>query len=166
MVNGAHPATMRAARLHGIRDLRLEQLPRPVPGPGAVLLRVACVGVCGSDVHYYLHGRIGDNRDRPHRHGPRVLCLGGGAGRRRPGFEVGQLVAVEPSIACGACELCEEDISLCLNVRFCGTPPIDGVFSEYTVMPAQNCFPATGLAGGGCCSSRWASASTPSIWGT
>jgi threonine dehydrogenase-like Zn-dependent dehydrogenase len=45
---------MRVSRLHGIRDLRLEDLPRPTPGPGEVLLQVASVGVCGSDVHYYL----------------------------------------------------------------------------------------------------------------
>ena len=50
------PLLMRASRLHGIRDLRLDKLPRPVPGPGEVLLQVASVGVCGSDVHYYLHG--------------------------------------------------------------------------------------------------------------
>jgi L-iditol 2-dehydrogenase len=48
------PSTMLASRLHGIRDLRLEELPRPTPGPGEVLLQVASVGVCGSDVHYYL----------------------------------------------------------------------------------------------------------------
>ncbi|MDH4135475.1 MAG: alcohol dehydrogenase catalytic domain-containing protein, partial [Anaerolineae bacterium] len=53
-------STMRAVRLHGIRDLRLEDLPRPTPGPGEVLLKVASVGICGSDVHYYLDGRIGD----------------------------------------------------------------------------------------------------------
>ena len=52
--------TMRAARLHGIRDLRLEDLSRPRPGPGEVLLKVASVGICGSDVHYYVDGRIGD----------------------------------------------------------------------------------------------------------
>ncbi len=50
---------MRVSRLHGIRDLRLEELPPPSPGPGQLLLKVASVGVCGSDVHYYLHGRIG-----------------------------------------------------------------------------------------------------------
>ena len=51
---------MRVSRLYGIGDLRLEELPPPTPGPGEVLLRVAAVGVCGSDVHYYLEGRIGD----------------------------------------------------------------------------------------------------------
>ncbi len=85
--------TMRAARLHGIRDLRLEDLPRPAPGPGEVLLEVASVGVCGSDVHYYLEGRIGSQVvTSTHHHGPRVLGLGRrvgsghrGAGRRAVG---------------------------------------------------------------------------------
>jgi L-iditol 2-dehydrogenase len=143
MVNGSQPVTMHVARLHGIRDLRLEQLPRPAPGPGAVLLRVACVGVCGSDVHYYLHGRIGDQIVTGpivpgHEFSAWVVELGDGV----QGLELGQLVAVEPGVACGACELCEEGHpNLCLNVRFCGTPPIDGVFSEYTTLPARNCFP-------------------------
>ena len=133
---------MRASRLHGIRDLRIDQLPRPEPGPGQVLLKVASVGVCGSDVHYYLHGRIGTQVVAApiimgHEFSARVAELG-------PGVEdlaVGQLVSVEPGISCGKCELClHGHPNLCPNVRFCGTPPIDGVFAEYTVMPAENCF--------------------------
>jgi L-iditol 2-dehydrogenase len=134
---------MRVSRLHGIRDLRLEELPRPTPGPGKVLLRVAAVGVCGSDVHYYLHGRIGDQVVTApiimgHEFSAWVAALGEGV----EGLEVGQLVAVEPAVPCGECEPCGHGHpNLCPNVRFCGTPPIDGVFAEYTVMPAQNCFP-------------------------
>jgi L-iditol 2-dehydrogenase len=134
---------MRVSRLHGIRDLRLERLPRPAPGPGEVLLRVASVGVCGSDVHYYLHGRIGSQVVTApiimgHESSAWVIELGDGA----EGLEVGQLVAVEPGISCGACEPCQDGHpNLCPNVRFCGTPPVDGVFAEYTLMPAENCFP-------------------------
>jgi L-iditol 2-dehydrogenase len=52
------------------------------------------------------------------------------------------LVAVEPGISCGQCEPCQQGHpNLCPHVRFCGTPPIDGVFAEYTVLPAKNCFP-------------------------
>ena len=88
--------TMRAARLHGIRDLRLETLPRPVPGPGEVLLKVAAVGVCGSDVHYYLEGRIGSQVVTGpiimgHEFSAWVAELGEGV----TGLELGQLVAVE-----------------------------------------------------------------------
>jgi L-iditol 2-dehydrogenase len=137
------PHTMRASRLHGIRDLRLEELSRPAPGPGEALLKVASVGVCGSDVHYYLHGRIGSQVvTNPiimgHEFSARIVGLG-------PGVEdlhVGELVAVDPGIPCQECELCQQGHpNLCPNVRFCGTPPIDGVFAEYTVMPAQNCVP-------------------------
>ena len=79
---------MRAARLHGIRDVRLERLPRPVPGPGLVLLRVECVGICGSDVHYYLEGGIGsqviaDPLILGHEFTARVETPGPGAGSTR-----------------------------------------------------------------------------------
>jgi L-iditol 2-dehydrogenase len=135
--------TMRASRLHGIRDLRLEDLPRPTPGPGEVLLKVASVGVCGSDVHYYLDGRIGDQVVTApitlgHEFSAWVAELGAGV----EDLEIGQLVAVEPAISCGECEPCRHGHpNLCPDVHFCGTPPINGVFAEYTVMPAENCFP-------------------------
>jgi L-iditol 2-dehydrogenase len=135
--------TMRAARLHGIRDLKLEDLPRPTPATGEVLLEVDSVGVCGSDVHYYLEGRIGsqvvtDPIIVGHEFSAWVAELGAGV----EGLDVGQLVAVEPAISCGECEPCRHGHpNLCPDVRFCGTPPINGVFAEYTVMPAGNCFP-------------------------
>ena len=134
---------MRASRLHGIRELRLDTLPRPVPGPGQALLQVASVGVCGSDVHYYLHGRIGSQVVTGpiimgHEFSARIAGVGPGV----KGLAVGQLVSVEPGISCGKCESClQGHPNLCPNVRFCGTPPIDGVFAEYTVLPAENCFP-------------------------
>jgi L-iditol 2-dehydrogenase len=101
------------------------------------------VGVCGSDVHYYLEGRIGDQVVidpivMGHEFSARIAGLGAGV----EGLTVGQLVAVEPGISCGACELCQHGHpNLCPNVIFCGTPPVDGVYAEYTVMPAENCFP-------------------------
>lgn len=134
---------MRAARLYTIRDLRVDEIPRPLPGPGEVLLQVATVGVCGSDVHYYLEGRIGDQVVTAplvlgHEFSAWVAELGPGV----TGLETGQLVAVDPAIPCGHCELCQQGHpNLCTRVRFCGTPPIDGVLAEYVVMPAENCFP-------------------------
>ncbi len=137
------PATMRASRLHGIRDLRLEELPRPSPGPGEILLKVAAVGVCGSDVHYYLHGRIGSQVvSGPILMGHEFSAWVAGLGQGVGGVEIGQLVSVEPGIPCRQCESCRQGHpNLCPHVRFCGTPPVDGVFAEYTVMPAENCFP-------------------------
>jgi L-iditol 2-dehydrogenase len=137
-----HPV-MHASRLHGIRDMRIEELPRPAPGPGEVLLKIASVGVCGSDVHYYLHGRIGSQVvAEPIIMGHEFSAWVAGLGEGVAGLEMGQLVAVDPGISCGACEPCRQGHpNLCPHVRFCGTPPIDGVFAEYTVMPAENCFP-------------------------
>jgi L-iditol 2-dehydrogenase len=134
---------MRASRLHGIRDIRVEDLPRPTPGPGEVLLKVAAVGTCGSDVHYYVEGGIGDQVVTApivmgHEFSAWVADLGQGV----TGLEIGQLVAVEPAIPCGECESCQHGHpNLCPDVVFCGTPPVDGVFAEYTVKPAENCFP-------------------------
>jgi L-iditol 2-dehydrogenase len=137
------PVTMRASRLHGVRDLRLEELPRPRPRPGEVLLKVASVGTCGSDVHYYLEGRIGDQVVvEPIIMGHEFSAWVAGLGPETEGLEVGQLVAVDPAISCGKCEPCQEGHpNLCPKVIFCGTPPVDGVFAEYTVKPAVNCFP-------------------------
>lgn len=137
------PSTMQVSVLHGIRDVRLETRAVPQPGPGEVLLKVAAVGVCGSDVHYYTEGRIGNQVvSQPivmgHEFSATIARLGAGVEE----LSIGQLVAVEPAIPCGECEPCRMGHpNLCPNVRFCGTPPIDGVFSEYCVMPAANCFP-------------------------
>jgi L-iditol 2-dehydrogenase len=132
---------MQASFLYGIRDMRLESHPLPDPGPGEVLLEVAAVGVCGSDVHYYLDGRIGGlTITEPlilgHEFSARVTRLGEGVQGPRPG----DLVTVDPGISCGHCESCQQGHpNLCPSVRFCGTPPVNGVFAEYAVMPAENC---------------------------
>jgi L-iditol 2-dehydrogenase len=134
---------LRAARLHGIRDLRLEELPRPAPGRGEVLLRVAAVGVCGSDVHYYLAGRIGDQViETPLILGHEFSAWVAEPGEGVEGLATGQLVAVDPAASCRRCEACQHGHpNLCPAVRFCGTPPVDGVLAEHTVAPAGNCFP-------------------------
>jgi L-iditol 2-dehydrogenase len=139
----SRPQTMQASFLYGIRDLRLKEAPVPLPDPGEVLLKIASVGVCGSDVHYYVEGRIGiqvvtDPIIMGHEFSAWVAGVGAGV----TGLENGQLVAVEPGISCGHCEPClSGHPNLCPQVRFCGTPPVNGVFSEYAVMPAKNCFP-------------------------
>ncbi len=121
---------MRAARLHGIRDLRVEDVPDPVPAPGEVLLAVKAVGVCGSDLHHYLEGSIGAI------HSPEPFVLGhefaatvleGGS------LPPGTLVAVDPNRSCGACEWCRDGhTNLCPDVRFAGVPPFPGALAEFT----------------------------------
>lgn len=141
--NQSPDGTMLCSFLHGVRDLSLEKRPIPKPGPGEVLLRIAAVGICGSDIHYYLDGRIGQQViETPltmgHEFSARIAALGEGI----QGLELDQLVAVEPAITCGECEFCDlGHPNLCLNLMFCGSPSLDGALAEYLIMPARNCFP-------------------------
>ncbi len=127
------PQKNRAAVLHGIRDVRLEDRAVPEPGPREVLVEVRSVGVCGSDIHYYEQGRIGDMVVRApmvlgHEASGVVVGLGAGATRH----EVGQRVALEPGVPCLHCRECRTGhYNLCRDVRFFATPPIDGAFATY-----------------------------------
>src|SRR5437667_6498063 len=82
--------TMRAAVLEGVGRVTLQERPVPVPGPGEVLVQVVAVGTCGSDVHYYEHGRISDFVvESPlvlgHEPSGVVVAAGHGAVRHQPG---------------------------------------------------------------------------------
>jgi len=126
----------RAAVLHAAADLRVEDFPMPEPGPRQVLVEVASVGVCGSDVHYYEHGRIGEHVVRA----PMVLgheamgvVVGRGAQARR--HPVGQRVALEPGVPDGTCAQCRAGrYNLCPDVRFFATPPVHGAFARYVTI--------------------------------
>jgi L-iditol 2-dehydrogenase len=139
----AIPKTMTCAVLHGVRDLRIEERPAPEPGPGEVLVAVARVGVCGSDVHYYTHGRIGDFVVRApmvlgHESAGVVAALGEGV----EGLQVGQRVTLEPGYTCRRCHYCKTGrYNLCPDVVFMATPPIDGALCEYVAWPAEYVFP-------------------------
>jgi L-iditol 2-dehydrogenase len=128
--------TMKVAVLYGIHDVRIEYRPVPEPGPGEVLIRVHSVGTCGSDVHYYEHGRIGDfvvKQPLVLGHEPSGVVVAGGPDAHR--HEVGQRVALEPGVPCSTCEQCKLGrYNLCPRMRFFGTPPIDGAFCEYVVL--------------------------------
>jgi L-iditol 2-dehydrogenase len=134
---------MKAARLYAAYDLRIEEAPIPRPGPAEALLRVVAVGVCGSDLHYYREGGIGDEVVR----GPLVMGHEFSAvveelPEPAAGLKVGDLVAVEPGRNCGHCEFCERgDPNLCLNLRFCGSPGVDGALAEFLTYPARLLFP-------------------------
>jgi L-iditol 2-dehydrogenase len=93
--------------------------------------------VCGSDVHYYEHGRIGTYVvDKPlvlgHEAGGEVTEVGAGVA----GLTPGQRVSIEPGVPCRSCVQCLAGrYNLCADVRFFATPPYDGAFAEYVVMP-------------------------------
>jgi len=124
---------MKSVRLHGTGDLRIHDEPVPVAGKGEKLIRVRSVGVCGSDLHWFAEGGIGDaNLDHP-------LVLGHEfAGET----EDGQRVAVDPAISCGRCEFCEHGHpNLCSSMIFAGHGKQDGALREYMAWNEKYLFP-------------------------
>jgi L-iditol 2-dehydrogenase len=122
-----------AAVLFGVRDLRLEQRPVPRPGSGEVLIEIRSVGVCGSDVHYYEHGRIGDFvLEAPMILGHESSGVIRATGTSVSGLTVDQRVALEPGVPCGHCQQCRHGrYNLCPDIRFFATPPVDGTLTRY-----------------------------------
>ncbi len=123
--------------------IEIEQRPVPRPGPGQVLVEVSAVGVCGSDVHWFTEGRIGElTVDGPlvlgHEASGVVVELGPGASQLQPG----QRVAMEPGVPCRRCRACRSgEYNLCPDVRFFATPPVDGTFARYVVHDQDFCYP-------------------------
>ena len=133
---------MKSAVLTALRTLEIQDRPRPAPGPGEVLLKIAAVGLCGSDVHYWENGRIGNQAvafPAVLGHEPSGIVEAAGPGAR---LAPGARVMVEPAISCGYCVFCLAGRpNICPAVKFLGTPPHDGVFSQYHVMPGHCCVP-------------------------
>ena len=132
------PRTMRASVLVAPGEVRLEERPVPVPGADEVLIKVASVGVCGSDVHYYREGRIGDFVvDAPlvlgHEVSGRIVAVGADV----PEARIGERVAIEPQRPCRVCAQCTAGrYNLCPDMEFYATPPIDGAFQDYVTIQA------------------------------
>lgn len=137
------PATMRAAVLHGVDDVRIEDVPVPPIGEHQVLVQVAAVGVCGSDVHYHRQGRIADFVvEEPmilgHEASGVIVAVGPAVAQER----VGQRVSIEPQHPCRRCEFCRTGrYNLCPHMEFYATPPIHGAFAEYAVIDADFAHP-------------------------
>lgn len=126
---------MRAALLHGVRDLRVGEAPVPERAPDEVLLKVRAVGVCGSDLHHYLEGSIGSTKaSEPFILGHEFAAEVVEGGELAPGT----LVAVDPNRSCGTCEWCAAGYpNLCPNVQFAGAPPYQGALTEYITARPQ-----------------------------
>jgi L-iditol 2-dehydrogenase len=135
--------TMRVSVLRGAGDLAVEERPEPSPGPHEVLVQVASVGVCGSDVHYFEHGRIGSYVvESPmilgHEASGVVVGLGAAVSR----LTLGQRVSVEPGVPDFNCRQCLAGrYNLCEGMRFYATPPIDGAFAELVTVHEQFAHP-------------------------
>ncbi|XP_067871299.1 sorbitol dehydrogenase-like [Heterodontus francisci] len=128
--------------VHGPGDLKLENRPIPEPGAGEVLLKIHSVGICGSDVHYWQHGKIGDFVVKKpmvlgHEAAGTVHKLGAGV----QNLKIGDRVAIEPGVPRENCEFSKIGrYNLSPSIFFCATPPDDGTLCRYYVHNANYCF--------------------------
>jgi L-iditol 2-dehydrogenase len=123
---------MKTVRLHGFTDLRLHDEPDPVAGVNEELINIKAVGICGSDLHWYTEGGIGDDQLN------HALILG----HEFSGIsETGMRVTVDPAISCGSCELCRNgNPNLCEKVIFAGHGNTDGALCEKMAWEKKNQF--------------------------
>jgi L-iditol 2-dehydrogenase len=122
-----------------IETLEFEDRARPSPDADEVLVRITDVGICGSDLHYYEEGRIGDFVvDSPIILGHECAGEVAEVGSDVTSVESGARVAIEPGVPCRMCEFCKRGAyHLCPDIVFMATPPDDGAFVEYVLWPAD-----------------------------
>jgi 2-desacetyl-2-hydroxyethyl bacteriochlorophyllide A dehydrogenase len=121
-----------AARYYGIRNIRVENIPKPVCGPGQALIKVACAGICGSDLHIYRKGMFMTYipETMGHEFSGVVEQVGEEVTEVRPGDHV----IGDPRVSCGACRWCREgSFNLCPGLGFIGEV-MPGCFAEYLVL--------------------------------
>lgn len=137
------PQTMTASVLTGAKALAVEEVAVPAIADDEVLVEIAAVGVCGSDTHYYRHGRIGGFVvDGPlilgHECSGTIVAVGADVAESR----IGERVAIEPQKNCRRCRECRAGrYNLCPNMEFYATPPIDGAFARYAAIRTEFAHP-------------------------
>lgn len=136
------PQSSKTSVLHAVRDLRWETREVPAPGPLEVRVRIRRIGVCGSDVHYYSHGRIGPFVvESPLVLGHEVMGVAEAVGEGVTRHRIGDRVALEPGLPCRRCDYCKRGhYNLCPHMHFMATPPVNGALSEYVLWPEDFCF--------------------------
>lgn len=133
---------MKTAVMLGIGEMGFEERDIPQVKDDEMLVKLEYVGICGSDLHYYETGAIGDYVVEPpfvlgHEPGGTVVEVG----KNVTHLKAGDRVALEPGKTCGHCEFCKTGrYNLCPDVVFFATPPVDGVFQEYVAHEADLCF--------------------------
>lgn len=147
---------MKKAYLTGIREVEVRLVPDPkVVAPDDVLIRLKAVGVCGSDLHYYRQGRIGEQVVQfpfavghecagvVERAGPAAMAPGGGKGKMPSPPLPGTRVAIDPLVACGRCDQCLAGREhTCRGQKFLGCPgQLEGATAELLLMPARCVLP-------------------------
>ncbi|MEI6143296.1 MAG: alcohol dehydrogenase catalytic domain-containing protein [Mariniphaga sp.] len=136
---------MKAMVLTGIRQMEMQEIPTPkITNDKEVLIKMKVVGVCGSDVHYYSLGKIGNQVVQypypvGHEGAGEVIEIGAAVTKVKPGDRI----AIEPAMPCWECDQCKAGRPhTCRKLRFLGCPgQADGILSEYIVIPEESCFP-------------------------
>lgn len=128
---------MKVARLYAAGDIRIEEAPEPEPHEGLTRVRIGAVGLCGSDLHWFADGGIGDARlDRPLVPGHEM------GGVAIDGPYAGRVVALDPAIPCERCERCMEgNPNLCEKILFAGHSNTDGGMTEVLAWPTRRLVP-------------------------
>ncbi len=126
---------MKAAFLRRAGEMYLDDIAIPRCTEDSVLVKLMEIGICGSDLHYYQDGRIGDHIVvEPHILGHEASGIVVETGSKVSGLTKGDRVCVEPGVPCMSCEHCREgQYNLCTEIRFSGAPPFQGMFREYLV---------------------------------
>lgn len=131
-----------AAVMKDIKKIDIESVNLHEPKEDEVLVKIDYVGICGSDVDFYEHGRIGDFIVKPpfilgHETAGTVIRVG----KNVDGLKIGDRVALEPGVTCGKCIFCTSGkYNLCPDVAFMATPPYDGALQRYLSFPANMAF--------------------------
>ncbi|EFN71779.1 Sorbitol dehydrogenase [Camponotus floridanus] len=131
-----------SAILYAVNDLRLENTSIEEPEDNEVLLEMGCVGICGSDVHYLVNGRIGDFiLKKPMIIGHESSGTVAKLGKNVKNLKVGDRVGIEPGVPCRICNFCKEGrYNLCKDIVFCATPPVHGSLRRFYKHAADFCF--------------------------
>jgi L-iditol 2-dehydrogenase len=135
---------MKAMMLTGIREMEMQEVPTPsILNDRDVLIKMKTLGVCGSDIHYYVSGKIGSQVVQypftvGHEGAGQVEAVGENVTKVKPGDRI----AIEPAMPCWECDQCLANRPhTCRNLRFLGCPgQAEGSLSEYIVMPETSCF--------------------------
>ena len=139
---------MKAVVLTGLKQMELTDVPEPsIKKETDVLLKIERVGICGSDVHYYETGRIGEQIVKyPFIIGHECAATVKAVGSSVTHVKAGKPVVVDPAVSCHECDQCRQGRdNICHNVRFLGAPGQGGgCLCEYLVMPQECCYPTNG----------------------
>ncbi len=131
---------MIVAELTGLRRFEMEERPLAAPAPGEVQVQIGAIGVCGSDMHSYAEGGVGESRCTypmvlGHEPSGTIVEIGDGVS----GWSVGDRAALDPAIFCYHCEFCMSGhYNLCAHLKFLSTPEHAGFFRDRINLPAAN----------------------------